>query len=106
MPAYQPRRCSATFQQVLRGFLDADGLPLRDVLTAGQIEQAAAEERLQFGAGRDDVYSAAVTLWAFLAQVLSNQKSCVAAVARVLVLLTTLGRRPCSAGTGAYCKAR
>jgi len=31
---------------------------------------------------------------------------CVAAVARVIVLLTAMGRPPCSSATGAYCKAR
>jgi putative transposase len=47
-----------------------------------------------------------VTLWAFLAQCLSASKSCVSAVARVLVLRVALGLPPCGAGSGAYCKAR
>jgi len=81
-------------------------LPFREVLTAAQIEQVAAAENVSFGTGADDVYSVPLTLWAFIAQVLSDQKSCVAAVARVLVLLTALGRKPCHAGTGTYCKAR
>jgi hypothetical protein len=75
-------------------------------LSAAQIEQVAAAEHVSFGSGAGEVYSVPLTLWAFLAQVLSDQKSCVAAVARVLVLLTVLGRQPCHAGTGAYCKAR
>ena len=32
--------------------------------------------------------------------------SCAAAVARVAVLLLTLGRKPCSSDTAAYCRAR
>jgi hypothetical protein len=106
MSSYRTAGTGATFRQLLNGFVQANDLPFRDVLTAAQIEQAAAAEQVSFGTGADDVYSVPLTLWAFIAQVVSNQKSCVAAVARVLVLLTTLGRKPCHAGTGAYCKAR
>lgn len=49
-----------------------------------------------------------MTLWAFLSQVLfkAEQRSCLAAVSRVLVLLVALGRPPCAKNTGAYCRAR
>jgi Transposase DDE domain len=107
MPSsYRSPSVGATFRQFLNGFVQADDVPFRDVLTATQIEQTAAAENVSFGTGADDVYSVPVTLWAFVTQVVSDQKSCVAAVARVLVLLTMLGRKPCDAGTGAYCKAR
>ena len=106
MSSYRSPASSATFRHFLNGFVQSDGLPLHDVLTAAQIGQVAAAENVAFGAGADEVYSVPLTLWAFLAQVVSDQKSCVAAVARVLVLLTTLGRPLCSAGMGAYCKAR
>jgi len=106
MPSYRSPASGATFRQFLNGFLQSDGLPFREVLTAAQIEEVAAAENVAFGTGTDEVYSVPLTLWAFIAQVVSDQKSCVAAVARVLVLLATLGRKPCGAGTGAYCKAR
>src|SRR5260370_2914017 len=107
MPSsYRPPAVGATFRQFLNGFLQTDGLPFRDVLTTTHIEQIAAAEKVSFGTGADDVYSVPLTLWAFITQVVSDQKSCVAAVARVLVLLTILGRQQCHAGTGAYCKAR
>jgi hypothetical protein len=106
MSSYRTAGAGATFRQIVNSFVQANDLPFRDVLTAAQIEQAAAAEQVSFGTGADDVYSVPLTLWAFIAQVVANQKSCVAAVARVLVLLTTLGRKPCHAGTGAYCKAR
>ncbi len=106
MSSYQRAGRGATFQHVLNGFVQSDTLPFRDVLTAAQIEQAATAEQVTFGSGANDVFSVPLTLWAFITQVVSNQKSCVAAVARVLVLLTTLGRKACDAGTGAYCKAR
>jgi hypothetical protein len=104
--SYRSPSVGATFRQFLNGFLQTDELPCRDVLTTSQIEQTAAAENVSFGTGADDVYSVPLTLWAFITQVVSDQKSCVAAVARVLVLLSILGRKPCDAGTGAYCKAR
>jgi hypothetical protein len=106
MPSYHSPSIAPTFQEVLNGFIQSDELPFRTVLTATQIAQAAAAEKVSFGSGAADVYSVPLTLWAFLAQVVSDQKSCVAAVARVLVLLAILGRKLCHAGTGAYCKAR
>jgi hypothetical protein len=107
MPSsYRSPAVGVTFRQFLNGFVQTDELPFRDVLTTTQIEQAAAAENVAFGTGAAAVYSVPVTLWAFIAQVVSDQKSCLAAVARVLVLLTILGRKPCDAGTGAYCKAR
>jgi Transposase DDE domain len=95
-----------TFATVLRSYASADGLPFTDVLTAQDIQDACVAEDVCFGAGDQDVYTPAVTLWAFLAQCLSASKSCVAAVARVLVLRVALGLPPCGAGSGAYCKAR
>jgi DDE family transposase len=95
-----------TFGTVLRSFASADGLPFADALSEEDINQACKEEGVDFANGPDDVYTPAVTLWAFLAQCLSASKSCVAAVARVLVLRVALTLPPCAAGSGAYCKAR
>jgi hypothetical protein len=95
-----------TFATVLRSFANADGMPFSDVLSAQDIQDACAAENVCFAESEEDVYTPAVTLWAFLAQCLSASKSCVAAVARVLVLRVTLGLPPCGAGSGAYCKAR
>jgi hypothetical protein len=79
---------------------------LRDILTEDQIARAAADEGIAFGAGPSHVWSVSLTVWTFLTQVSSAQKSCVAAVARALTLLVILGRAPCHSGSGAYCKAR
>lgn len=95
-----------SFAATHRAFLDADGLPFRDVLCEEQIQQLCDEEGVHFAQGDDEVYSPAVTVWAWLSQSLSASKSCVAAVSRVLVLRVALELPPCSAGTGAYCKAR
>ena len=106
MPFYYPPPTPVSFQHTLDSFLQGDGLPLSDVLTEDQIVQAAQADGLVFGAGPSDVWSVPLTVWAFLTQVSSAQKSCVAAVARVLTLLAVLGRAPCHSGSGAYCKAR
>jgi hypothetical protein len=106
MPFYSPPPTAASFSHTLRTFCQADGLTFPDVLTAERIEVIAAQENVSFGNGNNDVYSVAVTLWTFLTQVASSSKSCLAAVSRLLTLLTTLGRQACHAGTGAYCKAR
>jgi Transposase DDE domain len=95
-----------TFATVLRSFAQPEGLSFDDVLTEQSIQDACDTEGVHFGQGPEDVYTPAVTLWAFLAQCLSACKSCVAAVARVLVLRVAMGLPPCGAGSGAYCKAR
>ncbi len=94
-----PRR----FRLVLASFLQRNGLPFSNVLPE--------EEGVPLGSSdeeEDAVYTPPVTLWAFLSQMLhkAEQRSCVAAVARVVVLLLSLGRKPCSGNTGAYCRAR
>jgi len=47
-----------------------------------------------------------VTLTAFISQILSEDHSCRDAVARVRADQVARGETPCSAATGAYCKAR
>jgi hypothetical protein len=88
--------------------LQKDGLPFSAVLPEERIEEVFAEEGAEFAQEDDDVYTPSVTLWASLSQVLhkDEQRSCLAAVARVLVLLVTLGREPCAKNSGAYCRAR
>ena len=99
------------FRLVLASFLQSDGLPFGNVLPEEEIERAFEEEGFALWADNEEedaVYTPPVTLWAFLSQMLhkDEQRSCVAAVARVMVLLVGLGREPCSGNTGAYCRAR
>ena len=58
------------------------------------------------GGWLDRIFSPLVTLWVFLGQVLSPDHSCRAAVARLIAHRVARGQRPCSARTGAYCRAR
>jgi hypothetical protein len=85
-----------------RQFLQGGGLPFTDVLTDDVLADALAF------AGRwlDRIFSPLVTLWVFLGQVLDPDHSCRAAVARLNAHRVATGRRPCSARTGAYCRAR
>ena len=86
-----------------RQFLQDGELPLTDVLSERTVEQAL--KALNF-VWLDRVYSPLVTLWVFLVQVLSQDHSCRAAVARLVAHRVSRGQRACSAETGAYCQAR
>jgi hypothetical protein len=99
MPFYSPPPTPVSLQQTLRSFLQGDGLPLRDVLTKDQIAQAAAAESLAFGTGPSDIWSVPLTVVALINQASSAQKSCVAAVARVLTLLVILAAPPVTPGS-------
>ena len=109
MPFYQHAKClPRQFRLVLSSFMQHGDLPFKDALREETIQQAFNDEGCAFAQDDDDVYTPAVTLWAFLSQVLfkGEQRSCLAAVARVVVLCVTLGRGACSDNTGAYCRAR
>jgi Transposase DDE domain len=84
-------------------FAQADGLPFADVLTPRRLQRALDEEGACW---REKVFTPVLTLWAFLAQVISPDGSCRAAVARVLAWLVATGQPPCTPKTDPYCKAR
>lgn len=93
------------FAATLAPFLQADGLPFADVLTAADIEQACADTQTAFGHTTRSFWTPALTLWTFLSQVLDASQSCRAAVARALVAVA-LSRPPQNGATGNYCRAR
>lgn len=95
------------FSLVLKSFLQKPGLPFADVLKETSIQAAFDDEGIAFPKAGDEIYAPAVTLWAFLSQVLfkGEQRSCAAAVARVAVLMAAFGTKV-SGNTGAYCRAR
>lgn len=99
-----PRR----FRLILSSFMQHGGLPFADVLPEQTIQDAFADAEVRFAENEDAIYTPALTLWAFLSQVLhaKEMRSCAAAVARVIVLLVALGQEACSDNTGAYCRAR
>jgi hypothetical protein len=97
-----------SFSLVENAFLQPAGLPFAEVLPEAEVAAAFAEENSAFAQQEDDIYTPAVTLWAWLSQALHAgiARSCVAAVSRVTVLYIALGREAPSPDTGAYCRAR
>jgi Transposase DDE domain len=86
-----------------RQFLQDGELQFTDVLSEGTVTHALKALNVVW---LDRVYSPLVTLWMFLGQVLSQDHSCRAAVARLIAHRVAGGQRPCSAETSAYCQAR
>jgi Transposase DDE domain len=106
VPFYPPSSPTTSFQAVLAPFLQDQGLAFADVLSAQDIQQACTAEGVCFGRTARALFTPALVLWAFLSQVLSKDKSCRAAVCRILVVVVALERGPCSTDTAAYCRAR
>ena len=105
MRSYHRPSFGHSFQLFLTSFVQVRGLPFAEVLSEREIQDAFDEEKVSFGQAKDAVYTPAITLWTFLSQVLCPDKSCRAAVARVVVLYAVLGRS-CSSNTGDYCRTR
>ena len=86
-----------------RQFLQDGDLPFCNILSEQIISKAVTAIETCW---LDRIYPPLVTLWVFLGQVLSQDHSCRAAVARLIAHRVSRGQRPCSAETGAYCQAR
>jgi len=95
-----------SFSTVAAAFADDADLPFAELLAAEDLQRLAEKHHAHFGYKPNATYSVALTLWAFLTQCLSASKTCTAAVARVIVLVTASGGDAPSANNGAYCKAR
>jgi len=103
MKSFTDGRCRSQISFLRRQFLQDDGLPFGDVLSAKTLSSALATIE---GGWVDRIYSPMVTLWVFLGQVLNADHSCRAAVARLLAHRVANGESRCSAETGGYCQAR
>ena len=101
-----PRRRSHSFQKIVNPFLVGDGLPFADILSAEHIERIFGKHNCLFGL--HGIYTTAITVWAFLSQVLRDGKeaSCQAAVARIVSYCKLNGLDTPTEDTGDYCKAR
>ena len=95
------------FQQQFRflrhPFLQDGDLPFCNILSEQMVSKALANIETCF---LDRIYSPLVTLWVFRGQVLSQDHSCRAAVARLIAHRVSRKQKACSAETGAYCLAR
>jgi DDE family transposase len=103
MRSYNHGRLQQQASFLRHQFLQDGSLPFTNALPESIVAQALAALRVCW---LDRIYSPLVTLWVFLGQVLSADHSCRAAVARLISHQLSRGERPCSAETGAYCKAR
>lgn len=101
------RSLSYRFLLLLESLQQSDSLPFTDALNQEQIEAACQKHGLSLD-GEETVYTPAITLWGFLSQVLHKEelRSCLAAVARIGVLLVSTGRPGCAQNNGPYCRAR
>jgi putative transposase len=86
-------------------FAQGVGLPFENVLTEDVVVRIIAEENVSFGKIARTIWTAPITLWALLWQVLGPDKSCRQAVANVMMTLA-LTRKPDNLDTGLYCRAR
>jgi hypothetical protein len=96
-------RPAAQFRSLFHSLVTDPGLLFHHILSAEHLARVVSQE---LGKTCDRIYTPLVTLCTFLSQVLSDDHSCRAAVARLLAWRTAQGLPPCSADTGAYCKAR
>jgi hypothetical protein len=98
-----PATAAAQFGDLFRSLVLDPELLFGRVLSEATLTSIIADEA---GPTGDRVFTPAVTLATFLAQVHSDDHSCRAAVARLKGWLAARGLPPCSLATGGYCKAR
>jgi len=82
---------------------NCDGLFFSERLSPQSVRAACEKLQHEF---RNRIFSPAITLWVFLAQVLSADHSCREAVAKLNFWRLARSLKPCSPETGSYCEAR
>ena len=97
-----------SFRLVRQVFLAGGGAALQRSSSEEEIQAAFDAENADFARGKRDVYSPAITLWAFLSQVLNPGRLRFVFGGRIACnrALRGLGRKPPSPDTGAYRRAR
>jgi hypothetical protein len=105
---YGIRSLSYRFRLLFSSLQQSDSLPFSDALTEEQIETAFEKQGVPLQGNDDEVFTPSITLWAFIGQTLfkEEQRSCLAAVARIGVMLVAMGRPRCAQNNGPYCRAR
>jgi hypothetical protein len=93
----------AQFRSLIRSFAFDFGLFADHLLADETLAQVFAEEVRRTSAR---IFSPLITLATFLAQILSDDHSCQAALDRLLAWRAARGMPPASPDTGGYCKAR
>jgi len=94
-----PNRADILKQQ----FQSSLALPFEQVLSEGVIQTVIEEQGVSY---RKSLYTPIVVIWAWISQVLDEDKSLSNAVNRAIAWLAVLGEEVPSADTGGYSKAR
>lgn len=103
MRVFHQRRFHQKMRFLQRQFLQDGELPFTDVLSESVVAQSLTSAGVIW---KERIYTPLATLWVFLSQVLSQDHSCRAAVARLIVHRLSRGQSACSTETGAYCQAK
>jgi putative transposase len=107
VPSYLPRPQDFQWQHTLAPFVTDESVPFAEVLRVADVERILAKHQVRLGRRRWSLWTPAVTLWAFLWQVLSADQSCRQAVAHVVMAFAlSRGAEDENVNTGNYCKAR
>src|SRR5215469_11073216 len=103
-----PQLFARPFLAILKSFQSDAGLPFSDVLSERDIQQAFDDAGCRFAEQEHNTFTPAVTLWAFLSQMLCSgpARSCNAAVLRVQQFLHFIGKSVPALNSGGFCKAR
>ena len=84
------------FRFLSRQFIQDGELPLSNILSEDMVSEVLKDTECSWV---DKIYTPPVTLWVFLSQVLSQDHSCRAAVARLIAHRLAQGQSSCSAKT-------
>ncbi|WP_196516823.1 hypothetical protein [Nostoc sp. WHI] len=79
------------------------GLPFKELLPESAIRLAISELKIKY---KKRLFDPLITLWAFLSQVLDNDKTCHNAVSKIIAHLAEEEVEIPSTDTSAYCQAR
>jgi Transposase DDE domain len=96
-------RTQGRVRRQIRDVFSGNAGGIAGLLSTQQVRHAVLDHGLRF---RDCLFTPWITLWTFLAQVLSPDGSCREAVAKLLAFVTVSGGQTFQPDTGPYCKAR
>ena len=91
----------SSLEAVRARFARNEGLPFVDILTEARIREVLNKHGVQY---RNRVFSPVTTIWGFLSQVLSEDRSCRDTVSRIIAHRAANGMPPCSPSTASYRK--